>query len=374
MLKLNPVTTRAQALLAGRAHHVLVCGKTGMGKSSLLREICLAEAERGGGLLLVDPHGDLAAEIQDALPRKRRNDIAPFFASEPESCPGLNPLRAMSEGAPGLVTSNVLSVFRRLWPESWGPRSEHLLRHAILALTHVRGATLEDVRLMLVDDAHRRWVLKHSQEPAPAFFWTREFPSYDKRLWSEITAPILNKLGNLLSVDAVRTIVTKTRRRLDAANIMDRGKIVLASVPKGEIGWDGALFLGALVLGEFAKAAFARASTPTDRRRPFLLVVDEAASFATAPFLELTAEARKYGISLFVATQSLAAMDEHTRHAFLGTVGTLAAFRLGADDAEIVAREFGHEYAAPHLLRLSVGDMVVRTGAGRARLVEGSAP
>jgi len=365
---------RASVLLAARAHHVLVAGKTGMGKSHLLSEVCVEEADRGGGFLLIDPHGDLAAEVQEKLPRRRRNDLVAFHAAEPEDCPGVNPLRSLALGPPALAASNVLAVFRRLWAESWGPRSEHLLRHTLLALTHVRGATLEDVRRMLVDDAHRRWVLKHLQDPAPLFFWTQEFPQYDKRLWSEITAPILNKLGNLLAVDTVRAVTTNTRRKLDASACMDSGKIVLASLPKGQIGWDGALFLGALILGEFARAAFGRATCPSQQRRPFLIVVDEAASFATAPFLELTAEARKYGISLFLATQSLAAMDEHTRHALLGTVGTLAAFRLGALDAEIVSREFGGEYAPQHLLKLPVGDVVVRCGAHQVQLLEGVSP
>lgn len=359
-------------MLTDLARHALVLGKTGMGKSRLLATLCIDAAARGRGFLLVDPHGDLAHEVREALPRSRRNDIVPLFADESETCPGLNPLRCTSPQDRFLAVSNVLGVVRKLWPEFWGPRTEHVLRHTLLAVCEVRSAALEDARLMLVDDARRQWVLKQSSDPAVGFFWGKEFPTYDKRLWAEITAPILNKLGSLLSTPIVRTLLSRRRPLLDAGRCMDRGRIVIASLPKGRIGSDGALFLGALILGEFGRAAFARSRVAPHERRPFMILADEAASFASGPFLEFVAEARKYGVSLVLATQSLAAIDAEVRAVLTGNVGTLAAFRLGADDAEIVSREFVHEYAAPHLMRLAIGDAVIRAGSRRAQLASGS--
>lgn len=364
------VDGRVALLASDLARHALVVGKTGMGKSRLLSALCREQAVEGQGFLLVDPHGDLAEDVRSTLPRKRRNDLVQFFAAD-GACPGLNPLKCRSPQDRYLAVSNVLDVCRKLWPDFWGPRTEHVLRHVLLALSEVRSATLEDARLMLIDDARRRWVLRQASDPSVGTFWGKEFPTFDRRLWAEIAAPILNKLGNLLAAPAVHAVLTRRRPVLDPERAMDQGRIVVASLPKGGIGTDGALFLGALLLGEFTRATFARSRIPETERRPFMVVADEAASFASGPFLELVAEARKYGVALVLATQSLSAIDAEVRAAFLGNVGTLAAFRLGADDAEIVSREFVHEYAAAHLMRLPVGDAVIRAGAKRARLVSG---
>jgi len=345
--------------------HVLVVGKTGMGKSRLLSQLCRTDADKGNGFLLVDPHGDLAHDVFDGLPRRRRNDLVRFDASEPQDCPGLNPLRSVPPQARSLVVSNALATMRKLWPDFWGPRTEHVLRHALLALTEVRGATLDDARAMLVDGVRRDWVLKQVRDPRVRDFWLREFSGYGKQLTAEVTAPILNKLGGLLSTDAAWNVLTKRKPVLDARRAMDRGRLVIASLPKGRIGEDAALFLGGLLIGAFQHAALGRADVPISERRPYVFYVDEAGSFATGPFLELVAEARKYAVGLVLATQSLAILEPSVRAALLGNVGTLVAFRLGADDAEIVCREFMGEYQANHLMRLGIGDMVVRVGVKR---------
>src|SRR5262249_46939807 len=193
-------------------------------------------------------------------------------------------------------------------------------------------------------------------------FWTQEFPGYGKQLTSEVTAPILNKLGAVLASGPVRAIVTKTKPRLDARRLLDRSAIVIASLPKGRLGEDGTLVLGGLLLGAFQQAALGRVDLASSARSPFFLVVDEVGSFATRPLLELVAEARKFAVGLVLATQSLAVLEEPVRAALLGNVGTLVSFRLGADDAEIVEREFVHEFRAEHLMRLNVGELVMRTG------------
>jgi len=345
--------------------HVLVVGKTGMGKSTLLRALCQAQADEGHGFLLVDPHGDLAREVVRGLPRRRRNDLVDFNARDLEHCPGLNPLRSVPPHARSLVVSNMLATMRKVFESAWGPRTDHVTRHALLALTEVRGATLEHAREMLTDDARRMWILKQVHDPRVQSFWSREFVGYGKLLTAEVTAPILNKLGALLATDAAWTILTKRRPILDARRCLDRSRIVAAALPKGLIGSDASLFLGGLLIGAFQAAALGRADLAVEERKPYAFFVDEAGSFATGPFLDLVAEARKFGIGLVLATQSLAAMDQCVRSELLGNVGTLVAFRVGADDAEIVAREFMNEYQAHHLMRLGIGDMVVRVGAKR---------
>jgi hypothetical protein len=290
-------------------------------------------------------------------------------AAEPESCPGLNPLRATA-GSRFLVVSNILATMRGLWDANlWGPRTEHVLRHALLAVSEVRGATLEDARAMLLDERARERILRQVTDEAVERFWATEFPAYG-RMTAEVTAPILNKLGALLASGVVRTIVTRNRPRLDASRLLARGAVVVASLPKGQIGTDATLFLGGLILGAFLHAALGRAALPLAKRHPFFVHVDEVGSFPHPPLLELLAEARKFGVGLVLATQSLAALEPGVRAELLGNVGTLVGFRVGADDAEILSREFVRETAPAQLMRLSIGEHVMRRGAERAVVVD----
>ena len=353
-----------------RLLHILIAGKTGQGKSTLLAELALEDARSGRGLLLVDPHGDLVSEVLAGIPRHRKNDIVLFNATDSDSCPGLNPLRTVPPRDRALVVSNILATMKKLWgAESWGPRTEHLLRHALLALTEVRGATLADARALFVDPKRRDSILAQVRDPHVVEFWAREFVGYGKSFQAEITAAPLNKLGALLASGVVREIVTKTRPRIDARKLLDRGAIVLASLPKGRIGEDATVLLGGLLLGAFQQAAVGRADVPAPLRRPFLMLVDEVGSFATPPLVGLVAEARKFAVGLVLATQSLAVLEPPVRHALLGNVGTLVSFRAGAEDAEIVSREFAGEIAAESVMRLAVGEMAVKSGTRRAVIV-----
>jgi len=346
------------------APHALLVGKTGAGKSTLLVEIARDAMFAGAGLLVLDPHGDLAADVLARTPRRRRNDLAHLNPFD-NQCPGLNPLRGLArhpERTP-LVVSGFLATLRKIWPEFWGPRTEHVLRHALLALAEVRGATLLDAQDMLANVDRRAWVVRQVTDPRVRAFWAREFVGYGTKLQAEATAPPLNKLSALLAVPAVRDVLTKRRPVLDVDRVLARGRIVVAGLPKGLLGEDGALVLGGILLGAFQVAIMARAKLPMEERTPFTIIVDEVGSFATEPFLELLAEARKFGVRMVLATQSLAALEPLVRHALLANVGELVAFRLGADDAEIVSREMLGMFAPKALMMLDVGERIVREGS-----------
>lgn len=339
-----------------------------MGKSTLLRAHAVASLHAGRGLLLLDPHGDLASEVASLVPRRRRNDLVLFDAHSPDACPGLNPLRNVPPSARSVVVSGILATMKKLWPENWGPRTEHILRYAFLALCEVRGATLLDARDMLSDEKHRGWVLKQVRDEDVLRFWTREFLSYG-RLQAEAVAPPLNKLGAFLASSAIRAILTKARPVLDAEKCMARGRIVIARLSKGAIGEDGAHLLGGLLLGLFQRATMGREALPQPERTPFSILVDEVGSFATKPFLELLAEARKYGVSLTLATQSLAIMDKEIRAGILGNVGTLVAFRVGAEDGELLGKEFAGRFGPKSLMQLDIGERVVKEGGREAVII-----
>jgi energy-coupling factor transporter ATP-binding protein EcfA2 len=356
-----------------RTIHILLIGKTGMGKSTLIRQMAVQSMEAGSGLLLLDPHGDLADEVATLVPRRRRNDVVLFDARDPEASPGLNPLRSVSAGARAVVVSGILATFKKLWPDNWGPRTEHLLRYALLALLEVRGATLIDARDMLSTEHHRGWVLKQVRDEDVLRFWVKEFTGYDKKLRADAVAAPLNKLGAFLASVSMRAILSKNRPVLDAEKCMARSRIVIARLSKGAIGEDGAHLLGGLLLGLFQRATMAREALPPEARTPFAIFVDEVGSFATKPFLELLAEARKYGVSITLATQSLAVMEPEVRAGILGNVGRLIAFRVGAEDALILEREFAGRFGPQSLMQLDVGERIVKDGGRSAVIVSAAA-
>jgi hypothetical protein len=213
--------------------HAVIVGKTGMGKSTMLRAAVLASANDGTGLLVLDPHGDLADVIVSNLPRRRRNDLLVLDPRDAQASPGLNPLRNVAAGTRAVVVSGILATMRKLWPDNWGPRTEHLLRYALLALCEVRGATLADARDMLASDKHRGWVLKQVRDKDVLKFWVREFTGYDRKLQADAVAPPLNKLGAFLASPAIRAMLTKPRPVLDAERCMMRSRIVVARLSKG---------------------------------------------------------------------------------------------------------------------------------------------
>lgn len=360
---------------AERLRHVLVVGATGSGKTSWLRALTLRDLVLRRGLLLLDPHGDLVDDVLALVPRHRKNDVV-LVDPHRTDCPALNPLRGMSDETRDLKVSAIVATIRKLFDGAfWGPRSEHLLRNVLLALAEVRGATLLDAQRMLVDEAHRAWVLRQVSDPIVLAFWTREFPGYGRQLAPEVTAPLQNKLGALLATRVLRDVLTKTRPRFDAARAMARGAVVLARLSKGELGETAAYFLGGTILGAFQAAIMARAALPPSERSIFAITIDEATSLPMVVLRELLAEGRKYGAALTIATQSLAALPPDDRAGLLANAGTLVSFRVGGEDAEILSRELAFKYGAPTLTSLDMGEMVVRVGASPARhIANGSRP
>jgi DNA helicase HerA-like ATPase len=358
---------------ADRLRHVLVVGKTGAGKSHLLRAIARHDLHAGTGLMLVDPHGDLASDVLSDVPRFRRNDVI-RFAPYDGSCPGLNPFRLPAGASPNLAVSALLSTFEKLFGDSWGFRTEHLLRFAFLALMGQRSVSLLDARALFLDERRRASVLKRVNDPIVLDFWLREFAALPKPFLAEILAAPLNKLGALLGSPVIRDVVTRSRPKLDLGSCLARKRVVVADLAKGVVGEDGCRFLGGLLVGALEQAALARASFSPEERAPFMAIIDEAGNFASASLRAMLAEARKYAIGLTICVQSLAALPEETRSALLGNVGTLVSFRVGGEDAELLSREFAARFGIQTLTGLGIGEMVVREGGNQARIFDSRAP
>ncbi len=346
------------------SRHMYLLGKTGAGKTALLERLFVTEMRVGAGCALLDPHGDLAERLLDFVPRHRRNDVVLFDPADTAFPVGLNPLAQVAPEKRALVASGVLSTFRKVFHEFWGPRLEHVFRNALLALLDVRGATLLGVLRMLVEERFRASVVRQVRDPLVRFYWTREFPAYGAAFRAEVVAPVQNKVAAVLTSPLLRNIVAQPRSAFSCRALMDDGKIFIANLSKGRIGEDASALLGAILVSEFQLATYARAEVPAAARRPFTLYVDEFASFVTPSFGELLAEARKYGLALVLAHQYLAQLDDALRAAVVGNVGSIILFRLGAKDADVLAREFEPEITAHDLARLGPYQIALRLFVG----------
>ena len=323
-----------------RRAHMYVIGKTGTGKSTLLLNMIVSDIREGRGVSLIDPHGDLAERVLDFVPKERIEDVVYFNPADLEHPIAFNPLEYKSAHSNYLVTSGLISVFKKLWPDFWGPRLEHILRHAIFTLLEYPGATLLDLPRLLTNKDFRYLVLKQVTNQQVREFWFSEFEKYSAWMKSEAVSPILNKVGQFLTSPPLRNILGQKKSSFDVRDAMDSGKILIVNLAKGKIGEDNGALLGAMLVTQMQLAALSRADIPEGKRKHFYLYVDEVHNFFTLSFAGILSEIRKYGLSLVLAHQYLDQLDEKMRAAILGNVGTLISFRIGAEDAKNLAREF----------------------------------
>lgn len=343
---------------ADRRSHMLILGRTGMGKSTLLEGLIASDLRAGSGLAVLDPHGDLAARVRAGALAARPGDLVDF--DPVRRAVGYNPLWVEDATRRYLMVSGLVAAFRKIWEESWGPRLEHILRHALLTLAEFPGATLVDLPRLLTDPAFRKTVVGRVTDAHVRAFWHQEFDRYGQNLRVEAVAPILNKVGAVLASPIVREVVGVRSAGLDLRAAMDGGKVVIADLAKGRLGEDASTLLGALLVGGIEQAALGRADQPEGERLDFYLYVDEVASFATQSLVSLLQEARKYRVSLVLAAQHLEALGEELEQSLLGNVGSLITFRVGVRDAKILADEFFPEFSVEDLVSLPRGRVYLR--------------
>ena len=323
-----------------RRRHMYVIGKSGMGKSTLLENMIAQDINKGRGLAVVDPHGDLAEKIIRYIPDRRVEEVVYFNPADAEYPIAFNVVEQVEPHLRHLVASGLIGVFQKLWADSWGPRLEYILRNAILAVLDYPDSTLLAITRMLSDKNFRKRVVEKIQDPVVKAFWVNEFSSYNDKFASEAVAPIQNKVGQFLSSSLIRNIVGQIRSSIDLRKIMDEGKILIMNLSKGRIGEDNSALLGSMMITKLQLAAMSRVDTPEEERRDFYLYVDEFQNFATDSFANILSEARKYHLSLVLAHQYIEQLTDSVRAAVFGNVGTLVVFRVGATDAEFLAKEF----------------------------------
>jgi energy-coupling factor transporter ATP-binding protein EcfA2 len=324
---------------ADRRLHMYVIGQTGTGKSTLLKNMAIADMREGNGVAVIDPHGELVEDILNFVPRSRTNEVVYFNPSDTAYPIGLNILEAQNEDEKQLVASSLISVFKHQWKDFWGPRLEHILHNCVLALMDTPGTTLLGVYRMLADSTYRREIVSHVKDPIVRLFWEKDFAEYSPQFQKEITSPIQNKIGQLLTIP-LRNIVGQSRSTIDLKFIMDNKRILLVNLAKGRIGEDKANLLGSVLVTKLYLAALERQAMPESERKDFYLYIDEFQNFSTDVFPSILSEARKYKLDLILAHQYTHQLSENVKHAVFGNVGTLVTFRVGNIDAQELATQF----------------------------------
>jgi len=323
-----------------RTGHIYCLGKTGVGKSTLLLNMAIEDILQNKGVGILDPHGDLINSVLDYISEDRIQDVIYFNPGDTDHMIAYNPLYGLREENRYQVASNIVSVFKKLWSESWGPRMEHILRNTIHTLTYYPHATLLDISPLLTDYSFRVEVLQYLDNQTLHDFWSKEFIPLSPQQKNEHIAPILNKVGILTTHPIIRSIIGNPISSFDISKVMDESKILLANLSKGVLGEAGTQFLGSLLVTQFQTSSLERAKRHIQDRTPFYLYIDEMHSFVTLSFADILSESRKYGLGIFLTHQFLDQLHEDIRKAILGNVGTLIVFRIGTEDAETLEHEF----------------------------------
>lgn len=347
------ITHQFGMLRSDRSRHLYIIGQTGAGKSGLLELFALSDIFHNQGYAIIDPHGDLAVNNMRFIPEHRIKDVVYFNPSDTAYPVGFNPLEVTNPEQKSNISSEVIGVLKRMFGDSWGPRLEYILRYTILALLDRPSTTMLDISRMLTDKKFRKETLSYCTDSVVLQFWNIEFASWNDKFQAEAIAPVLNKVGAFTANPTIRNIIGQPKSTFNIRQLMDDGKILIVNLSKGLIGEDNASILGSFLVTKIQLAAMSRSDIPNIAdRRPFYLYVDEFQNFATDSFATILSEARKYALNLTVANQYIGQMSETVRDAVFGNVGSMVSFRVSADDAPILSKQFEPQFESGDLLQM----------------------
>lgn len=345
---------------ADRHRHLHILGKSGYGKSKLLELLIQSDIKAGRGVGVLDPHGDLVDSVLRCVPRNRIEDVVIVDASDLDFPPSFNPFELVPFELKTRVSLGLVDIFKRLFGPDWSPRLEHLLRYTMLALLDTPETTLPSILKMLSDQSYRQLVGNNIKDKAVKDFWLNEFASWSDKYDREAIAPLFNKVSQFVATNMMHNIVGQPANRINFKEIIDQRKILLIKIPRGILGEDNTRLLGSLAIIKLFQAAIDRAKTPEAERVDFYLHLDEFHNFITGSAEEFLTEARKYHLSLTLAHQSLSHLGDQNCKALLGNLGSLISFRVGGEDANVIAKELTPRFSASDLINLGLRDFYIK--------------
>ncbi len=362
------VDTPVYLSVEDRARHLYVVGQTGTGKTGLLKHMILEDIKRGEGVCMIDPHGSDILDVLGQIPESRRDDVIYFDPAYTARPMGLNLLEydPRFPEQKTFIVNELLSIFKKLFgdaPESMGPAFEQYFRNStLLVMAHPEsGNTLVEVARVLSDKAFRALKLSHATDPLLLQFWKNAEATKGEMDMANFAQYVTNKFDQFLSNEIIRPVVAQEHSAFNFREVMDQQKILLVNLSKGRLGDINAYLIGLVLVGKILIAALSRADTPTGNFPPFYLYIDEFQNITTDSIQTILSEARKYKLSLTVAHQFMKQLDEKTRDAVIGNVGSLAVFRVGEDDAEYLEKLFTPVFSAKDIMNLDNRHAYVKT-------------
>jgi len=343
-----------------RRRHLYIIGKSGTGKSTLIANMAINDLRNREGLAVVDPHGDLTEILLDYIPSYRINETCYLDPSDTTHPFHLNPLEVTNPLHKELIASSIVAIFYKLYAYTWGPRLEHILRNTLLTLLETPQPTLVQIPDLLTNKNFRNRVVEGLADPTLKGFWYHEFDKMSNNLRAEAVSPILNKVGQFVSSPTIRQIIGTYHSTVNLEEIMNEGKVLLVNLSQGKIGEDNSALLGAMIIAQMQIAAMNRINVTEETRKDFYLYVDEFQNFATSAFIKILSEARKYRLCLTLANQYVGQLDEALQKAIFGNAGTLISFVVGAQDAKLMASEFGQVYKEENVVSLGMYQIALK--------------
>ncbi|KKT36119.1 MAG: hypothetical protein UW26_C0001G0023 [Candidatus Collierbacteria bacterium GW2011_GWF1_44_12] len=348
-----------------RLRHTYLIGRTGTGKTELLKSMIIQDMRAGKGLCFMEPHGEGIEELLELVPPERAEDVIFFDPSDKDRPIGFNLLEVGSIDEMNIVASSIINLMYKLYdPHKTGmvgPRFEHAIRNAMLTVAYIPGATFVEVNRALTDQKFVQEILPLVKDPIVRRYWTDQIAQTSDFHKSETLDYIASKFGRFVTNRMVRNIIGQAKSTLNFRTAMDEGKIVFLKLAKGLLGEEDANFLGLVLVPKILAAALSRQDTPREQRRPFFLYVDEFQNFATPDFAQMLSEVRKYNVGLILANQFVSQLDEQVRDAIFGNTGTLMAYRVGVQDASILSKEFEPIFHEQDLANIEAQNIYVKT-------------
>ena len=348
------VTTEVRIKKDDRTRHFYCIGKSGSGKSTLLEYMIKQDIRNGDGVCVIDPHGDLAEAVLPYIPKERANDVIYFNPGDTERPAGLNLLEAAPDKR-DFITGQALEIFIKLFGEEvFSPRLQHYFRNACLTLMddEEEGGTLIEIPRLFIDPEFQKAKVAKVKNPVVRAFWEKEIANTGDREKQEMIPYLTSKFGQFITDSTVRNVIGQAKSSLDMRKAMDERKIVLVNLAKGVIGEQNMSLMGMILVAKVQMAAMSRFDTPAKDRKDFYLYVDEFQNFATDSFGSILSEARKYRLNLIVAHQYIKQLKDEIRDAVFGNVGSMMCFKIGADDAEHMAKEYAPVYSEQDIVNI----------------------
>lgn len=330
---------------ADRLRHMYMLGKTGVGKSTVFQSMALQDIKNGDGICFLDPHGESIDWLLERIPSERLKDVVVFDPSDTEFPFGLNLLEARTDQERDFLVSECIQIFYKLFdPEKTGmigPQFEHWLRNAALTImAGPEGGSIIEIPRLFVDQEFELSKRRHITDPLVQDFWTKQMAKTSDFHRSEMLNYFMSKFGHFMNNALMRNIIGQHQSSFSFDEIIAQKKILLINLSKGKIGEMNAHMLGLILISKLQAAILGRAHLPAEERHPFYLYVDEFQNFVTDTFVSILSESRKYGLGAHLTNQYLAQLPKKIQDAVLGNVGTLLIFEVGAEDANLLIKEF----------------------------------